>query len=96
MTSDWLVVLQTDRSEEPPSSTYSFPVNSPRKDLNESVLEIKRSLDKSMKNIIHAFDESSKKKELARKHLEKLALHRRVDYTAPPSFKNAHKLSWEG
>jgi len=70
-------------SEEEKTPRNSFPANSPRKDLNQHVDDIKRSLDDSLKNIVKAFDESNKRKLMARQSLEK-AMHRRVNYQAPP------------
>ena len=69
---------------------YTFAANSPRKDLNESVKEIQKTMDKSLQNIVNAFQESNRRKEMARKHLEK-AVHRRVNYDAPPAFKPSYK-----
>lgn len=63
----------------------SFAANSPRRNLNSNVHEIQRSMDDSLKSIINAFNESNDRKLQARQQLEK-AVHRRVNYNAPPAF----------
>lgn len=87
--------LDTSLSPTPSPPAYSFPANSPRKNLNESIQEIQHSMDKSMKNIIRTFNESTRRKELARKQLQK-SVQRRVNYAAPPPINyNTNYFSYQ-
>ena len=79
------IFLQEDPESESVQLSSSFAANTPRRNLNNDVSAIQKSMDNSLKNIISAFNDSNTRKLQARQQLEK-AVHRRVNYNAPPAF----------
>lgn len=83
--SNYCSLFQEDPESESVQLSSSFAANTPRRNLNNDVFAIQKSMDNSLKNIISAFNDSNNRKLHARQQLEK-AVHRRVNYNAPPAF----------